>query len=910
MKTKYLLLICILAFPCNIRAQDKYHISWDYSNQSFNDFASRAESQFNIRFLYKGEWVKDLKLASYPGCTNLTCILDNLFKNTALHYFIDNSQNIIVTKDYIITDPGSTQDRNKIVSPPAERTGYNLEQQVAENEYVIIGNRSERNKPGKVTISGYVTNMETGKREAGVTVFVRNISAGTNTDQNGFYSLTLPRGSHEIKFSFIGLKEKNVILNIYESGQMNLYLDRSIVSLKEIVVSAQVNVFLERTEAGIEKVNIRSFKLLPTSLGEADIIKSVNLMPGVQSVGEGSAGFNVRGGSADQNLILLCGAPLYNSTHFFGFFSAVNSDIIKDITLYKGGIPGRYGGRISSVLDIETRDGNSGQFTGSAGISPVTTHLLVEGPVIKDTLSFLSAVRTTYSNWMLNIIKDTLLHGKKVSFYDLNLKITYNINNTNKLDASSYFSHDYFRLSMNNIYSYNNNIQVLRWSHDYTRRFSSIILLSNSYYGYDVSNQDLPDEAYRLSHNINSSLLKTDFNWLRGIHKINFGLDLTRYAVLPGRYEPTGTSSRIIAKEIEDERAFEGALYVEDKFNLTKSLSINAGMRMSSFLSLGPQTVYKYDPGLSKRKMTIIDTLIYGAGELTSRYGGPELRVSLNYRIAEKSSFRINYNRTRQYIHLLSNSASISPTDTWKICDYYLKPETGNQYAAGFYRMLFGNTLETSVEVYYKEIKNMIDFKGGSTLTMADDIEQYMVDVKGKAYGIELSLKKNKGKTLYSVSYTLARSLLKSISGFKDEIINSGNWYPSDIDRPNNLVITYQYFYSRRFSFSADYVYYTGRPITIPISTYYVNGIKMMHYSDRNKYRIPDYSRLDISLKISGNLRSDKIANPNLTISVFNLLGKENAYSVFFKKYIEGVKGYKLSVFGRPFPTVTLNFDF
>lgn len=910
MRSKLHFLIFILTLSGTIKAQEQYFIPWEYNNLSFSEFVLKAENQFKIKFLYKDEWVKDLKLGDYSGCTNLTCVLDNLFKNTRLYYFIDNSQNVVITKDYAIIVPGSATGKSNLVKPAVESTAYLEEHQIAENEFVIIGNRSERNKPGKVTISGYVTNMETGNREAGVTVFIKNISTGTTTDENGFYSLTLPRGSFEIQFSFVGMKEKKVNLNIYESGQMNLYLNKSIVSLKEIIVSAQRNTMLERTEVGVEKVNIKSFKSLPTSLGEADIIKSLNLIPGVQSVGEGSAGFNVRGGSADQNLILLYGAPLYNSSHFFGFFPAVNSDIIKDVTLYKGGIPSRYGGRISSVLDIETREGNEKEFAGSTGISPVTTRLTIEGPLIKDTLTYLVSARTTYSNWVFGIIKNPLIHNNRASFYDLNGKVTYNLNKNNKLDASAYYSHDYFRFHLNNIYRYDNNILAVKWLHSFNSNLSSAFSINNSFYKYDISDLNVPADAYSLSHEVNSSQFKTDFTWLKGSNNINFGIDIIKYSVNPGSYQPMTDSSLIKPNTLRREKAIEGALYIDDKFYLTKFLSINMGMRVSSFYVQGPQMVYQYSSLFSRSKLTITDTMNFRSGELYRKYAGPELRASLNFRISDGNSLKINYNRTRQYLHILSNSTSISPSDTWKLCDYYLKPEVGDQYAIGFYQMLFRNSFEASAELYFKEIKNMVDFKGGSTLTMVDDIEQYMIDVKGKAYGLELSFKKNKGKTLYCISYTYARSLLKSISSFKDEIINSGDWYPANFDRPNNLVITYQYLYSRRFSFSADYTYFTGRPITIPIATYYVNGIKMMHYSDRNKYRIPDYSRLDFSFKISGNLRSHKIANPNLTFSVYNLLGKENTYSVYFKKFEEIIKGYKLSVFGRAFPTVTLNFDF
>jgi hypothetical protein len=417
-------------------------------------------------------------------------------------------------------------------------------------------------------------------------------------------------------------------------------------------------------------------------------------------------------------------------------------------------------------------------------------------------------------------------------------------------------------------------------------------------------------EAFVLSHKINSTGFKADFNWFLGKNEINFGLDLTKYSIQPGSYLPNSDSSLVISRRIEKEQAWEGALYLDDKFFLTKFLSVNFGIRMSDFYSLGPQEVMTYNPGYSKSKSTIIDTLNFRNGAIIRRYSGPELRISLNFRISDRNSFKINYNRTRQYLHLLSNSASISPTDTWKLCDYYLKPQIGDQIAIGFYKMLFKNSFEASAELYYKGIRNMIDFKGGANIIMEDNIEQDIVNVKGKAYGLELVLKKTEGKIRYSIGYTYSRTFLKSISTFSEEIINAGKWFPANFDKPSDLTVTFNYILSRHYSFSADYTWSTGRPITYPVATYQIFDNVLVHYSDRNKYRIPDYSRLDLSLKISGSLRSNRIAHPYWTFSVYNLLGRQNVYSIYFKKVEDIYKGYKLSVFGRAILTVTFNFDF
>jgi hypothetical protein len=892
-----------------MKAQDQYKLSLNCKDISFIDFVTKVENILPVKFYYKKEWVKDMKLGDYPDCVTLSCVLDNLLKGTSLYYYFDDLGNIILTKNYAVKVNNTPLGKNKKFLPPTDYSNSGDNQQ-AGNISVEIGNPAEKNKPGNVTITGYINNKITREPVAGVTVFVQKLSIGSVSNEYGFYTLTLPRGTHLLQFTFMGMREKAVNMNLYGTGELNVEMNSVMIPLKETVISAQKSITLQRFEVGAEKINITSFKLLPTAMGESDIIKSILLLPGVQSVGEGSAGFNVRGGSADQNLILLYGAPLYNSSHFFGFFSAINSDIIKDVTLYKGGIPSKYGGRISSVLDIGSKDGNREEFAGNAGISPITTHISLEGPIIKDTLTYILTARTTYSNWIFSLIKNPALHNSRASFYDLNGKLTYDLNKNNRIEFSAYTSHDEFRFNTDSTYRYNNNILALKWRHYFNSRFFSSLSLNNSSYNYDISSQKIPIEAFILSHKVNSTGLKADINWFLGRNEINFGIDLTRYDIIPGTYLPYNDSSLVIPRRIEKERAWEGALYIEDKFVATEFLSINVGMRMSSYFSLGPQTVLLYDPEFSKSTTTITDTLKFKPGKVISRYSGPEFRVSLNFRISDNNSFKINYNRTRQYLHLLSNSTSIAPTDTWQLSDYYLKPEIGDQVAIGYYEMLFGNSFEASAEIYYKGIRNMIDYKAGTNLIMDENIERDIVNVKGKAYGLELVLKKTEGKFRYSIGYTYSRTFVKSLGVFSDEVINSGKWFPANFDKPNDLVVTFNYILSRRLSFSSNYSWSTGRPITYPVATYGVADKLIVIYSDRNAHRIPDYSRLDLSLRVSGNLKSHRIAHPYWTFSVYNVLGRQNVYSVYFKKVNENIKGYELSVFGRPIPSVTFNFDF
>lgn len=909
MKFRIIILMLNLFVSAGITAQKNYTIKEDLQGLTFKEFTRKTEPLLNVRFFYKEEWVTDLKVGNYRDCHDLACILGNLFRGTSLHFLIEESGNIIITENFAVKVPYEPVNKNDVFLPSESYPENGGMQNNEGNAPVSTGNPAEKNYAENATISGYIKNKDTGEPVSGVTVYIQKLSSGTISNDYGFYSLTIPRGNYLMKFSFIGMKEKTINLNLFGSGELNIDMTSVLIPLKEAVISAQKNLTLQRFEVGIEKINIASLRLIPSSLGEPDIIKSILMIPGVQSVGEGSAGFNVRGGSPDQNLILLYGAPVYNASHFFGFFSSVNSDIVKDITLYKGGIPCRYGGRVSSVLDIGTREGNRKAFKGNAGISPITTQISAEGPVIEDTLTYILAARTTYSSWILDLIKNPMLRNSSASFNDLNGTITYDYNKNNKLDFSAYFSNDAFRLGSDTTYGYNNIIFAARWRHFFNSRFFYSLSLNNSSCKYEISGHSPVNEAFVLSHKINSTGLKSDFNWFSGRNEVNFGLDLNRYAVNPGSYSPWGDSSLVQIQKLDKERALEGALYIEEKITITDFLSMNAGIRMSSFFCFGPKNVLIYNPRATRTVSGITDTLVYSPGQVIRKYGGPEFRISLNFRISGRSSVRLNYNRTRQYLHLLSNSASISPTDVWKLSDYYLKPQIGDQVAAGFY-MVFNNTFEASSEIYLKRISNIIDFKGGTDFLMERNIERDLINMKGKAYGLEIILKKTEGKMRYELGYTYARTLIRSISGFKEEMINSGKWFPANFDKPHDLTLILNYIFTRRYSLSANYTWSTGRPVTFPLTVYTLFDQSLIHYSDRNRYRLPDYSRFDVSFRINGNLKQQRIGHPAWTFSVYNLTGRKNIYSVYFLQRGDMIKGYSLSVFARAIPTVTFSFDF
>jgi len=685
-----------------IHSQEKYMIDWDYAGQSAETFFLKAESVFPVKFFYDNEWIKDLILGNYTDKHLLNEILDTLFNGKSINYYSSSTGNIILTKYLAIKSIKEKPLERRLYIPGMDYSDDKNSQSTSGNMVLDIGNPADRNKTGNITLSGYITNQDTREPVNGVTVYIPRLSAGTISNAFGFYKISVPRGTYTARFTFIGMKEKTMDLNLFSTGELNVEMKSVLVPLKEAVISAEKDITLQRVDVGVERINIAAFRLMPTSLGEPDITKSVLLIPGINTVGEGSAGFNVRGGSADQNLILLYGAPVYNSSHFFGFFSSVNPDIIKDAILYKGGIPGRYGGRLSSVLDIIPREGNRKEFAGNAGISPVTTHFVLEGPLVTDTVFYLIAARTTYSNWILKAINDPSLSNSKAFFNDMNARIAYDINKKNKVDLSAYYSFDSFSLNSDTIYKYQNNIVSLRWRHYFSSHLFSAVTVNNSYYKYDISSLRVPKEAFVLSHRINSTGIKFDFNWFPGRNELNIGTDLNRYDVVPGNYFPANDSSIVIPNSIGRERALEAAVYLEDKFIVTDYFTINAGLRFASFFAMGPRTVFVYDPAFTRSVSSVIDTVAYSGQKNYKTYAGPELRLSANFRLNDNSSIKLNYNHTRQYLHLLSNTVSISPSDTWKLSDYHLEPESGEQLAAGYYRMLNKNKIEVSAEIYYK----------------------------------------------------------------------------------------------------------------------------------------------------------------------------------------------------------------
>jgi hypothetical protein len=922
MRNIYLLSFCYLFFVQIASAQQTNVklLSGNFQQATIAQFVSDLESKSSYHFYYDPVQFDSLKVTLQVTDKPLEVILDMAFKNTDYHYAV--SQNLVfLTKGRQIKTqlaagfsqtPTSTNPANQttVIADYTDDRDKKVPEATTENKLYEIGIKTNTIRPGNAILSGYVRDIKSGEAVVGASIYVVNTKAGIATDQFGYFTITLPRGRHLLNIRGLGMRDTRRQIILYSDGRLNIEMQEQINSLKEVKISADKVANVRSVEMGITRMDIKDIKQIPAAFGEADVLKVVLTLPGVTSVGEATTGFNVRGGAADENLILLDGMTIYNPAHFFGFFAAFNPDLVKDIELYKSSIPEKYGGRLSSVLDVTDREGNKKKFTGSAGIGLLTSRINIEGPIVKDKTSFIFGARTTYSDWLLQLLPQAYKNSS-ASFNDFNLGLSHQINDKNNLYLSGYLSNDRFKLNSDTTYAYSNKSIVLKWKHNFNNKLYSVISGGVDRYQYSISSTANPVDGYDLGFNINQSNFKTDFTYyLSSKHTIDFGLSSILYKINPGTFEPDGSQSLVLPQVIAAEQALESALYLGDKFDVSPKLSISGGIRYNIYNYLGPQTIDNYAPNLPKEPVNVVDSTTYKSGQVIKTYTSPDFRISARYLINDDLSLKGGYNTLHQYIHLLTNTTSISPTDIYKLSDPNIKPEYGDQVSLGLFKNADNNTIEMSVETYYKRLRNYLDYKSGAVLLLNEHIEQDVINDVGKAYGVEFLLKKTAGKLNGYVSYTYSRTFLKQDDPNAGELINNGNWYPSSWDKPNAFNFTGNYKFTHRYSISLDVAYSTGRPITLPIAKYDYDGSGRVFYSDRNAYRIPDYFRSDFSLNIEGNHKVHQLTHNSWSIGVYNLTGRANAYSTFFTEQGGVISGYKLSIFATPIPFVNYNIRF
>ena len=768
----------------------------------------------------------------------------------------------------------------------------------------------------KFTISGSISDTKNNETLFGVTVYIKNLETGTSTNEYGFYSLTLPKGTYQITVSYLGFSEitEEIILN--SNLKKNYKLTEESLQLNEIVVTDKPNKLnIKKAEFSTNKLAISTIKKMPAILGEVDIIKSILTLPGVTNAGEGQSGFNVRGGAADQNLILLDEATIYNSSHLFGFFSVFNADAIKDLKLYKGGIPARYGGRVASVLDIYQKEGNSNNFNLSGGIGLISSRLLAEGPIVKDKASFLVAGRSSYAHLFLKLTDNK----NSAYFYDLNTKLSYNINDNNSLYFSGYFGRDVFSLNNSFVNTYGNSVLNLRWNHLFSDKlFSNASLIYSDYY-YGLK---LDFIGFNWDSGIKNYNFKYDFKYyLNDKTKLNFGLNTVYYDFNPGKIEPTDSSSGINPDQLDKKYAFEPAVYIDIEQTLSEKISVNYGLRYSSFYRLGKQEINTYLNNEAVtfnqelqiyEKATPTGTKSYGRNETIANFGNFEPRVAISYAINDDVAIKASYNRMSQYLHLISNTQSPTPLDVWAPSDNYLKPQLLDQYTIGYFKNFKNGKYTLEVESFYKEIQNRLDYIDGADLIANEAIEQVVLNGKARAYGLEILAKKNEGKLNGWVSYTLSRSEQQTPGRNANETgINNGEWYKTGWDKLHNLSVTGMYQLNEKWSFGSIFSLQSGQPVTYPNGQYVYQDISVPSYGLRNENRLPTYHRLDISATLVPNKNKNRKWYGEWVFSIYNVYSRKNAASISFRQNQDSGnnEAVRLSIFGIV-PSATYNFKF
>ncbi len=916
-----LFLVIILSFCQRAAAQKATPISGDFSNYSFPQFVAEMEIRTGCHFYYDAAEMDSFPVNIKADQETLSQLLDRLFEKTLFHYAIDTTGRVFITRRFVINTrlpagffaPSATvaADSSKAMLTDEEEAPEQTKLKVSpENKLYEIGARG-KNTQGNATLAGYVRDIKSGEPIIGASVYIDTPSIGVTTDQFGYYALTLPRGRHLLKISSAGMKDTKRQVIVYSDGKLVIEMQEFVSSLKAVIVSAEKASNTKSLQMGVSRLTIKTIKQVPVVFGEVDILKVVLTLPGVTSVGEAGNGFNVRGGSTDQNLILFSDATIYNPSHLFGFFTAFNPDVVKGIELYKSAIPEKYGGRLSSVLDVTARDGNSKQWTGNAGIGPLTSKFSIEGPIKKETTTLIAAVRTTYSDWLLSAVPNGAYKNSRANFYDANFHISHTINAKNSLYLTGYISGDHFNLDNDTTYNYSNHNANIKWKHNFNNRHYALFTTGIDRYQYSVAGHQNPITAFDLTFKINQDYFRADFSYSASArHVISYGLNTVYYRLQPGSYTPSGAKSLVVPNILPNEQALESALYLGDQFAITPKFSISAGLRYSVYNYLGQHDVYNYVPGLPREVSTIKDTAHYRAGQVISTYRAPEIRFSLRYAFSDSASLKLSFNTLQQYIHMLSNTVSVSPTDVWKLSDPNIKPQQGGQLSLGYYKNFRSNTIETSVEVYYKEMLHFLDYKSGAQLLLNPHIETDVVNTRGKAYGIELLVKKTTGKINGWVSYTYSRTFLQQDDPIAGESINHGAWYPASFDKPHNANLIANYRFSHRYSLSVNMLYSTGRPITLPVAVFTLGGSNSLLYSDRNQYRIPDYFRTDVSFTMEGNHKVKQRAHNSWSFGIYNITARQNAYSVYFVQENGKIKGYQLSIFGTLIPFVTYNIKF
>jgi hypothetical protein len=919
MKICKLLLIPALFLSVALIAQEEgERVNIKVTGEGFDRFVEQVESQTNLKIYYNREWVAG-KIFSYEAdSVDVDVALYEVLKGTGLHFSRISSDRYIILPEKSLSMrlpmiTSTTGNYSEITEGEAYlgvkddlyMTGTRPEKMVRTIE---VGERGASLARGVARVKGKLVNLANGEPVMGATMVDLGSGKGAVSDQNGNVTMALAPGSHAMRFSFIGMESVNVTMAVYSDGEFRLKMQPAVIALDEVQIMGEQYREINTTDIGVERFSMNSLKQLPVFMGERDVIKISKMLPGITSAGEASVGVNVRGGNVDQNIFYINRLPIYNTSHLFGFFSAFNSDMIRDFSIYKGNVPVNYGGRLSSVFNILTRKGNNKSYTAHAGISPISANATVEGPIRKDHSSFLISGRSSYSDWILNRMEDPLIRDSKAFFYDFAGSLNFEPDEKNTFNIFYYQSYDKFRYSTLSDYEYANRGASSSWERHISPALTSKVTGTTSTYTFANTDQSEISRAYTHEYMLNHNELLAEFQWVPSLHhKIDFGSSLIYYRLNRGTVKPYGDASIRSQVDLGFEQAVEAGVFVSDNIEVNNWLTIYAGARYSFYSMLGPQTEMLYNEEKPKSENTIVDSLTFDKFEPVNFHSGPEIRTAVNMKTGPNTSVKFSFNQMRQYLFMLSNTVTISPTDQWKLSDYHIDPQNSYQVTGGAYHIFPGLGLSSSVELYYKYSTDIVEYKDGADFITSPFTETVVLQGLQNAYGMEFMLQKTSGRLDGWISYTLSRSEML-VQGKTDfESINNGNPYPSNFDRPHVLNVVANYSINRRFSVSSNVVYMSGRPVTYPTSLYYINNVAYIDYYARNQFRIPDYFRVDLSLNVEGNLKADKFMHSTWSINVYNLLGRNNPQSIYFVPQEYFIKGFAFSVIGVPVFTISWN---
>lgn len=876
-------------------------ITASFQARPLTEILQTIQEDYPIAFYFRPEDVSEKSLTASFEETPISAVMNELLIPVGLEYLLYRDYGVVIFP------------RNYLAANYTADFYEALDQQLSGGEDPrgrepdrTIGSLESLRPSGRAQISGQILDVQTEEPIIGATIFFTDIDAGTATDVDGRFQLEIPSGRYNVSIEYVGYQGIIESIAVLGDGAINVRMEKEAVNLEEVLVKAEaLDVNVESAQIGVEQLDVKSINKLPSFLGEVDVVKSLLLQPGVSTIGEGAIGFNVRGGEVDQNLIMQDDGMLFSSSHALGFFSSFNTELISFVTLYKGNLPAQFGGRLASVLNVEMRDGSYRDYRLKGGVGLVSTKVSFEGPVIKEKSSFITGFRSSYSDWVLNLVKLPEIRRSSAKFYDLNFRYTHKLDEKNTLSLAAYSSHD--RFTYNELFGFDYN--TLMGQLIYKKIFSDNLFSKLSFTAsrYESTQLDLDGaDASELDNNITYYKLREQLTFTPSRNvQWDAGISSILYQVDPGEITPLGNLSQVIPGKLEREQGLESAAFINANWTLSPAFSLSGGLRFSAYQFLGPQTVFEYTDPERPSGENVVATTRYNKGKVIAAYTSLEPRLSMRYRLGPNASVKAGYSRTSQFINLIANTNTPTPNSLWQLSSDYIQPLRSHNFSIGYFRNFDNNNWETSLETYGRLIDDLFDYKDFADLTMNDQLETELLSGIGRAYGVELSVRKREGIVNGSLSYTLSRTE-RQVEG-----INEGSWFPSNFDKPHDLSMVFNFQPNQRYTLTFNFIYGTGRPTTAPIGSYVeVNDLVVPIYSDRNQLRVPDYHRLDLAFTMGQSHKVTKKIKTSWTISLYNLYGRANAFSVFFtQRPFNTPRANKLSVLGNVFPALTFNFE-